>query len=373
MEEDDSKFVVCKICGRKLSRIENYHLQIHGITKEEYVNLYGIEGLLSEEYHNKQSKASILTNTNATFHKNSSDEKELMDLIRLNGYECHSDRKILNGQEIDIYIPSLRVGIEYNGNLWHSDKYDKDCNYHLNRTKACENKGIHLIQIFEDEYHLQKDITVSKILHLLNKCKGDKIPARKCVIKEILRYEAEDFLNKNHIQGFSNATIYLGAYYKDRLIAVMTFLEESHLMWNLNRFASDIDNICQGIGSKMFSFFRKNYEFVEVKSFADRRWMSPLTRNIYDMMNFKISEFVKPNYSYYNPRMNRYKRFHKFGFRKKNLLKKYPNSGLTPNMTESEMTRKLGFMRIWDCGLIKYVYKKRVPLETSSCLISWHS
>lgn len=52
------------------------------------------------------------------------------------------------------------------------------------------------------------------------------------------------------------------------------------------------------------------------------------------------------------------KRFHKFNFRKQTLLKKYPDSGLTEDMTEYEMTQKLGFYRIWDCGLFKYVWKK---------------
>lgn len=31
---------------------------------------------------------------------------------------------------------------------------------------------------------------------------------------------------------------------------------------------------------------------------------------------------------------------------------------LTPEMTETEMVKKLGYDRIWDCGLIKYIWKK---------------
>ena len=37
-------------------------------------------------------------------------------------------------------------------------------------------------------------------------------------------------------------------------------------------------------------------------------------------------------------------------------MKKYPEAGLTEDMTEYEMATKLGYTRIWDCGLIKYVY-----------------
>jgi hypothetical protein len=38
---------------------------------------------------------------------------------------------------------------------------------------------------------------------------------------------------------------------------------------------------------------------------------------------------------------------------KKLLSKKY---GLDIRMTESEMAKELGYDRIWDCGLVKYVY-----------------
>jgi hypothetical protein len=47
-------------------------------------------------------------------------------------------------------------------------------------------------------------------------------------------------------------------------------------------------------------------------------------------------------------------RHHKFGFRKHLLSKRY---GLDINLTETEMTKELGYDRIWDCGLVKYIYK----------------
>ena len=71
-------------------------------------------------------------------------------------------------------------------------------------------------------------------------------------------------------------------------------------------------------------------------------------------LGFKFDDFIKPNYTYYNSNVDRFKRFHKFNFRKAKLLKKYPN--LDPRMTETEMAKELGYDRIWDCGLIKYVY-----------------
>ena len=63
-----------------------------------------------------------------------------------------NDRTILKGKEIDIFIPDLKLGIEYNGLYWHSEKQGKGKWYHYDKMMECNKKGIKLIQIFEDEY-----------------------------------------------------------------------------------------------------------------------------------------------------------------------------------------------------------------------------
>ena len=37
--------------------------------------------------------------------------------------------------------------------------------------------------------------------------------------------------------------------------------------------------------------------------------------------------------------------------------------GLSLELTESEMTQELGYDRIWDCGLIKYIYRNPLYIE----------
>jgi hypothetical protein len=73
---------------------------------------------------------------------------------------------------------------------------------------------------------------------------------------------------------------------------------------------------------------------------------------MYTKLGFKIVKVLSPDYKYYNPKINRYKRLHKFGFGKTNLKKRYPN--LDYSKTEKELTKSLGYDRIWDCGLIKF-------------------
>ena len=359
LETDTNKFVICQICGRKLARIDNHHLLTHNITKEEYIRKFGSMKLSSNEYHKRQSEASIITNINMTFTKNSKSELEILNFLKEKGLECRSDRHILNGREIDIYIPEKNIGIEYNGNKWHTEWFaKKDKNYHLFKMEECREKGVGLITIFEDEYELHKEIVLNKLAHIL-KIGNEHMPklyGRKCEIKEIYSYIAEDFLNVNHIQGFVKSTLFLGAFYNEKLVGVMSFTKQTDNNWELTRFATDIKYNCCGVGGKLFNYFIKNYDFKEIKSFADRRWTLDENNNVYTKLGFVFHSFTKPNYTYYNANVNRYKRFHKFNFRKDKLVKKYPQ--LNPRMTETEMVKELGYDRIWDCGLIKYVYKK---------------
>lgn len=357
METDENKFVVCEVCGKKLTRITDVHLSKHGLTKQEYMLKYGLSGTTCNDLHHKMSEIGVAANENMTHTYSSSQEKEIKAYIETLGFDCENNRKILHGKELDVYIPSKNIAIEFNGNLWHSEKYGKDKEYHLDKLEECNKQGVKLLQIFEDEYEEHKSIVLSKIRHILGaeNTNFKKIPGRRCEIKEIYRTEAEEFLNKNHIQGFTNSTLYLGAIYDNELIAVMTFLNEGDNEWNLTRFASQLGTICQGVGGKLFKHFVKKNNPKLIKSFADRRWTIDGTDNVYIKLGFKLDSILRPEYRYYNQKVDRYKRFHKFGFRKTTLNRKY---GLPLSMTETEMTKELGYTRIWDCGLFKYVWRK---------------
>ena len=70
----------------------------------------------------------------------------------------HGNRKVLNGLELDIYIPNLNLAIEFNGLYYHSEiTGNKNKNYHLNKTLLCDDKNIHLIHLFENEWRLNKE------------------------------------------------------------------------------------------------------------------------------------------------------------------------------------------------------------------------
>lgn len=265
------------------------------------------------------------------------------------------NREMIKPYELDIFLPTLNIGIEYNGLRWHSEKFGKDKNYHLNKLNKCKKNGIKLIQVFEDEYIQHKNIVFNKIKHILKLNENlPKIMGRKCIIKEINKNDAERFLNMYHIQGFVASTVYLGSFYNDELIAVMTFKEESKNSgkWELNRFASNYNYICQGVGGKLFKYFTSNYNPIEVKSFADRRWTINEDNNMYLQLDFKFDSYTNPDYHYFKE-SDGLIRQHKFAFRKNKLHNRY---GLDTSLTESQMVEELGYTKIYDCGLIKYIW-----------------
>jgi hypothetical protein len=261
----------------------------------------------------------------------------------------------LNGLEIDILIPSEKLGIEFDGLKWHSERYGKDKMYHLRKTLQANEKGIRLIHIFEDEWLEHKGVVLSKISHILGIDDNRiKIGGRKCTVGIIRKDKAEKFLNKWHIQGFASSTLYYRAHYGDVLVGVMSFKYYSNKdEWELTRFATDINYSCQGIGGKLFKYFIRTYNPEKIKSFADRRWTINKDNNLYTKIGFKFEKYTAPDYKY--AILNENIRKHKFGFRKNTLHKKYD---LPLTMTESEMAKKIKAYKIWDCGLIKYVWEK---------------
>ena len=279
-------------------------------------------------------------------------EKEITDFIcNLIGESnvITNTRKFLDGQEIDIYLPQLKIGIEYDGLYWHSEANEKDKNYHLKKTELTESKGIRLIHIFEDEWREHKEIVLNKIKHIIGKDNSIVVGARKCRINLINKELAKTFLDKYHIQGYVSSTIYLGAYYNNELVGVMTFLKEKDMVWNLTRFATNFKYRLPGLANKLFNSFIIDNNPQIVKSFLDRRW-GTCNDNVYNKLGFHLDGVQKPDYSY----VKGHSRYHKFNFRKQTLSKKY---NLPLSMTEKEMCDKLGYFRIWNCGLYKYVWK----------------
>lgn len=282
-------------------------------------------------------------------------EKEIEDYVKSFGVKTETKiRGILsNNKEIDILMPELNIGIEYNGLKWHSDEF-KDKNYHLNKTEECKKLGIRLVHIFEDEWMNKKEIIKSIIRNIIGKTEN-KIYARKCIIQNVNDNEKKEFLEKNHIQGNINSQINLGLYHDGELVSLMcigkprinlgrkTSLEDEY---ELLRFCNKLNTNIVGGASKLFKYFITNYSPTLITSYCDYRWS---IGNMYETLGFTLSHHSQPNYYYIigNNRKNRFK------YRKSELIKE----GFDPEKSEKEIMEERGIHRIYDCGSLVYTWK----------------
>jgi hypothetical protein len=266
-----------------------------------------------------------------------------------------SDRSILNGKEIDIYIPELKLGFEFNGLYWHSEIY-KEKNYHIDKTKLCNDQGISLFHIWEDDWLYKQDIVKSMILNKLGRTEN-KIFARKCQIKEIGDNKlVRNFLNENHIQGFVGSKIKIGLFSEGELVSLMTFgnlrkslgQKSQEGSYELLRFCNKLNTTVVGGASKLFKYFLNNYDIQEVISYSD---LSRSNGNMYKQLGFTLQHNSDPNYYYIVDGIRK----HRFNFRKDKLLKE----GYDSTKTEIQIMNERGFYRIFDCGMQKWYTSTR--------------
>ena len=292
--------------------------------------------------------------------KQSKAQLELYDYIKIYyGDTLLSTRNIIDEMELDIYIPSKKIAIEYNGIYYHSEiSGNRNKTYHINKTEKCEANNITLIQIFEDEFLFNKELVYGKINRLLNiKTNINRVYARNCLIKVVEPSIANEFLISNYIQGNDHSLIRLGAFYNEKLVALMTFGKTRVSMggcaqknvYELYRYCSNCSVV--GGASKIFTHFIRLYNPDKIITYADRRWS---TGNLYEKMGLTLISKTKPNYWYTKDHV---KRFHRFGFRKNVLKKRLVN--FDNSLTEWQNMQLNGYDRIWDCGSLKYEWKKK--------------
>jgi len=263
-----------------------------------------------------------------------------------------NDRSAI-GMEIDIYLPDIKLGIEFNGIFWHSDKY-KSKKYHLNKTNMAEDKGIKLIHIWEDDWKFKREIVESRISNIIGI--SGRIWARLCEVREISYKESISFLNENHIQGNCISKYRIALFYKNEIVSIMTFgnlrkslgQKSKDGSYELLRFCNRLNTTIVGGASKLFSFFIRKYSPINIVSYADRCWSNG---NLYKRLGFSMDKFTEPNYYYVinGIRKNR------FNYTKSKLVK----NGFDPQKSESQIMKEIGYNRIYDSGNIKFVYTKK--------------
>ena len=292
----------------------------------------------------------------------SKEEKKIFNFIKQNiDYKVKNNFRIDN-KEIDIYIPELKIGFEFNGSYWHSTKF-KEKDYHLEKKNFFKELGINIYFIDEIDWLNKKSLIKNKILYLIKSSNATRIYARKTkVIFNVNNDLKKKFLNKYHIQGNCNDLFNIGLVYDKKLVSLITFgcnrvsLNNKNKKLELIRYVTNNHYIVVGGFSKLLKhsieYIRENYpEFDTIWTFADLSWSNG---DLYFNNDFKLDHQSKPSYYfvYKNKKMNRY------SLRKSELKKKFPKYH-SEDLTESQITESIpNLLKIYNCGNL--VFKKSI-------------
>lgn len=149
-----------------------------------------------------------------------------------------NDYSVLETQEIDILVQEARLGFEYNGLYWHSDKRKLSPRYHYDKWADALEAGYDLIHVWEDEFHYVKEQTLLRVSQFLSfrGCLEEKafpVTSVRIVTSDDVGYADELF--DRDVSGNQNC---LGLFSGDELVALVTcYFEGSSLyLKNLHLF-----------------------------------------------------------------------------------------------------------------------------------------
>lgn len=278
-------------------------------------------------------------------------EKEMAQFIK-NAIESENvicnERTTIKPFEIDVIVESKKIAFEFDGLYYHGIKQGKPADYHLMKTNMCEAKDIQLLHVFEDEWLYKRPIVESRIKNLFGIY--DKVVfARKCEVKEATSSESVEFQDENHIQGHCKAKVYLGLYYENQLISLMTFGKSrfnKKVEWELLRFCNKLGYHVPGGAGKLLAYFERNWHPKSLISYADRRWSRG---KLYEALGFKLDHISKPNYWY----VKNQKRFSRVLFQKHKL--KESLESFDSSKTEQQNMLNNGYDMIFDCGNLVFM------------------
>lgn len=234
-------------------------------------------------------------------------EDELFNYLVSIGVEpndiIRNTRKVISPLELDLYLPKYNLAIEYNGIWYHNinSNHIKDKNYHYNKSKLCEEKGIRLIHIWDFEWEdkrqrpILENIIKSAIGHVEN-----KIYARKCSIVIKKSNEMIDFFDSNNIQGFRGGKFAICLEYKGEIVMSYMmgypFFSKGKYEWEVIRGATKLNTTVIGGASKIFKYFINNYNPKNCLYYIDYNYFNGNSLEHIDGMRFIKSQISFKNY-----------------------------------------------------------------------------
>ena len=178
VKEKQKKTLIEKYGVDNYTKTEEYKIKY----KNTCLKKYGVDNYAKTDECQLKMQNTYKINHNNKLRGISEKEKEVYKFIKsiYHNKIIRNSRKMLSGKEIDIYLPDLKLGFEFDGTYFHADpRFYKETDLILNRPALevwnndknkellCESKGIKLIRIKEydwnkhnkkEKYRIKKEI-----------------------------------------------------------------------------------------------------------------------------------------------------------------------------------------------------------------------
>ena len=191
--------------------------------------------------------------------------------------------RILDGKEIDVYLPELNIGFEFNGLYWHSDDF-KDNNYHKNKIDLAKFKNIKLFHVYQDDWTYKKDIMKKDILRLLKPINKEKVNIFEC--DEEIAYL---YVSNNNLYDYEKSNMNICVSNSNNEIISMMSLKRRKDIYEIKRLTGDdyFDDI--------FKYLIGKYKPKTILGTINKDWN---LYNFYERNNFIVEKEIDPCFQY---------------------------------------------------------------------------
>ena len=280
--------------------------------KNTCLDRYGVE-YISQNKEEQLKNLIKAEKTLASHGKNGSlGEQEVREFVNALGFETekkyiplYNKDKWVKNFEIDIFVPSKNVGIEFNGEYWHSDQVLNDKYYHYKKSLTAEKNGYRLIHILETYWKQpNKRAIYESIIRNALGAPVVKLKAKKCEIRAITKKEAEEFFNANHLGGYISSKLAYGLFYKDELVQaelLSTPRFNRKVEWESTRGCSKLGYMIYGGYEKVLKYFKEEYDPKSIVSYVD---FSVFRGALHEHAGFKFKSYTGPDHWYLDAENN---------------------------------------------------------------------
>lgn len=281
------------------------------------------------------------------------EEKQISDYLTALGITHEpGDWDVLNGRELDIWIPDHNLAIEINGLFWHSfhpsQNRAENRKRHLEKTTECEQKKIDLIHITDWEWHNQKHIIKNLLMSKLNK--NQRVGARQCKTVEITNSQANAWFKQYHLQGATPAYRSFALVQDTEFLLVISIGRsrfDSDFSYELLRMCGAPGVTVSGGLSKLMTYIKNQLNQSDIVTYCDR---SKSRGQGYVAAGFQLIRSTDPGYFWTDGT----KIVSRYQAQKSRLSRWLPN--FDPGLSESQNMFANRYRRYWDCGnwVLKY-------------------